>query len=151
MPGNDLDLSWLADAPVFIDSRQVGAFYDAVVGPAFKTVQLQVSAGQNEQSEIGRSEPQCGPARLVSLAEGRRRHGREQVHDQESQSIVLEPVENATRQLVQLCLHYLVNQEDRIRLVSSGTAIPLPEDISASPRMIAFVDVPPGTMFLPQA
>jgi hypothetical protein len=51
VPGNDLDLSWLADAPVFIDSRQVGAFYDAVVGPAFKTVQLQVSADQNEQSE----------------------------------------------------------------------------------------------------
>jgi WD40 repeat protein len=41
-----LDLSWLADAPVFIDSRQIGAFYDAVVGPAFRTVQLQVIASQ---------------------------------------------------------------------------------------------------------
>jgi hypothetical protein len=52
---------------------------------------------------------------------------------------------------VQLCLHYLVNQEDRIRLVSSGADIPHRDDISASPRMIAFVDVPPETMFLPQA
>ena len=38
------DLSWLADSPVFIDAQQVGAFYDAVVGPAFGTVELQVSA-----------------------------------------------------------------------------------------------------------
>jgi hypothetical protein len=45
------DLSWLADAPVFIDSLQVGAFYDAVLGPAFRAVELQVSAGQNEQLE----------------------------------------------------------------------------------------------------
>lgn len=42
------DLSWLADAPVFIDSQQIGAFYDAVVGPAFKTAQLQVTASQTE-------------------------------------------------------------------------------------------------------
>lgn len=155
MPGNDLDLSWLADAPVFIDSQQVGAFYDAVVGPAFKTVQLQVSAGRNEQS--GKSAGASLSAGLPALfpwlkadvnvnASGSKTRGR-----QEGQSIVLEPVENATRQLVQLCLHYVVNQEDRIRLVSSGAEIPHPEDISASPRMIAFVDVPPHTMFLPQA
>jgi hypothetical protein len=29
-------LSWLSDAPVFIDGQQVGVFYDA-----FKTVELQ--------------------------------------------------------------------------------------------------------------
>jgi hypothetical protein len=45
------DLSWLADSPVFIDSQQVGAFYDAVVGPAFRTVELQVSASHTEQLE----------------------------------------------------------------------------------------------------
>ena len=36
-------------------------------------------------------------------------------------------------------------------MVARGTEIPSREDISASPRMIAFIDVPPGTMFLPQA
>jgi len=34
------DLSWLADSPMFIDGQQIGAFYDAVVGPAFRTVEL---------------------------------------------------------------------------------------------------------------
>jgi hypothetical protein len=42
------DLSWLADSPVFIDSQQVGAFYDAVVGPAFRAVELQVTASWAE-------------------------------------------------------------------------------------------------------
>jgi hypothetical protein len=45
------DLSWLADAPVFIDGQQLGAFYDAVVGPAFRTVELQISTSQAEQRE----------------------------------------------------------------------------------------------------
>jgi hypothetical protein len=27
--GSEPDLSWLADAPVFIDGQQIGAFYDA--------------------------------------------------------------------------------------------------------------------------
>lgn len=45
------DLSWLADAPVFIDGQQIGAFYDAVVGRTFRAVQLQLSAGQTEQLE----------------------------------------------------------------------------------------------------
>jgi hypothetical protein len=45
------DLSWLADSPVFIDGQQVGAFYDAVVGPAFRTIELQVTAGRAEDME----------------------------------------------------------------------------------------------------
>jgi hypothetical protein len=48
---NAPDLSWLADAPMFIDSQQIDAFYDAVVGPAFRAVQMEVSAGQTEQLE----------------------------------------------------------------------------------------------------
>jgi hypothetical protein len=155
MTGNDLDLSWLADAPVFIDSQQVGAFYDAVVGPAFRTIQLQVSAGQTEQSakSTGVSLSAGLPALFPWLrADFGADAGRSKTRGhQEGQSIVLEPVENATRQLVQLCLHYVVNQEDRIRLVGSEAEIPHGDDISASPRMIAFVDVPPDTMFLPQA
>ena len=44
-------LSWLADAPLFIDSQLIGAFYDAVVGPAFRTVELQITAGRTEQAQ----------------------------------------------------------------------------------------------------
>jgi len=46
MPVNNSepDVSWMADAPVFIDGQQICAFYDAVVGREFRTVQLQLSA-----------------------------------------------------------------------------------------------------------
>ena len=53
--------------------------------------------------------------------------------------------------LVQLTPHYLSNQPERIRVLTRGTEVPGMEVISASPRMLAFIDVPQGTMFLPQA
>ena len=46
------DLSWLADSPMFIDGQQIGAFYDAVVGPAFRTVELQITAGLPSRRRI---------------------------------------------------------------------------------------------------
>jgi hypothetical protein len=49
--GSMPDLSWLADSPIFIDSQQINAFYDAVVGPAFRTVEVQISAGRTGQLE----------------------------------------------------------------------------------------------------
>ena len=157
MPVSDIVsvLSWLADAPIFIDSQQIDAFYDAVVGPAFRTVQLEFSQAQTEQLE--RSSGASLNAGLSALfpwlkadadAEAHRTRSRGR---QEGQNIVLQPIESAARQLVKLSLHYLVNQQDRICVVAGGANIPGKEDISASPRMIAFVDIPPDTMFLPQA
>jgi hypothetical protein len=150
-----LDLSWLADSPLFIDSRQVGAFYDAVVGPAFRTVELQVSAGQTQQLE--KSAAGRLNARLSSLFPWLKisadvETGRAATRgSQDGQSITLQPIDSAARQLVQLSLHYMVNQQERICVVSQDTQLPSDEAIAASPRMIAFIDVPPGTRFLPQA
>jgi hypothetical protein len=149
------DLSWLADSPLFIDSRQVGAFYDAVVGPAFRTVELQVSAGQNQQLE--KSAAGRLNAGLSSLFPWLKigadvETGRTATRGtQDSQSITLRPIDSAARQLVQLSLHYVVNQPTRICVVSQDTQLPGSDAIAASPRMLAFMDVPPGTMFLPQA
>ena len=70
---------------------------------------------------------------------------------QEGENIVLQPVESATRQLVELSLHYLVNQRDRIRLIGHGSPLPDRDAVGASPRMIAFVDACAGSRFLPQA
>jgi len=70
---------------------------------------------------------------------------------QDGQSITLQPVDSAARQLVQLSLHYLVNQPERICVVNQDTPFPGAEAIAVSPRMIAFVDIPAGTRFLPQA
>jgi hypothetical protein len=70
--------------------------------------------------------------------------------EQDGQSITLCPIDSAARRLVQLSLHYLVNQPDRICVVDQDAPIPEAEAIAASPRMIAFIDVPKGTRFLPQ-
>lgn len=69
----------------------------------------------------------------------------------EGSNIVLQPVESAARQLVELSLHYLVNQPGRNCVVGRDSLLPNSEAIAASPRMIAFVDAGPGTRFLPQA
>ena len=153
--GSEPELSWLADAPVFIDGQQIGAFYDAVVGRAFSAVQLQLSAGQTEQLERSAGgSVSAGSSPLfpwlkidAGVQAGRTRsRGR-----QAGQSVVLEPVESPSMRLVQLTLHYLSNQPDRLRVVTQGTGVPGKAEITTSPRMLAFIDVPPGTMLLPQA
>jgi hypothetical protein len=149
------DLSWLADSPVFIDSKQIGVFYDAVVGPAFRTVELQVTATQTQQLEksaagrLGSGLSGLFPWLKIDAGLEARRTATKA--GQDGQVITLQPIDSAARQLVQLSLHYLVNQPGRICVVGPGDPLPGAEAIAASPRMIAFIDVPPGTRFLPQA
>jgi hypothetical protein len=149
------DLSWLADSPMFIDSQQIGAFYDAVVGPAFRTVELQITASRTEQAQkTGGGSAIAGLSSLFPWlkAEAQIEGSRTAMHEQQDgQSIVLRPVESAARQLVQLSLHYLVNQPSRICLADRDTPLPDAAAIGVSPRMVTFVDVPPGARFLPQA
>src|ERR1700733_10424699 len=157
MPVNNSepDLSWLADAPAFIDGERIGAFYDAVLGREFRAVELRLSAGQTEQLERSAggsvnagSSPLFPWLKIDVGADTRKAKSRGRQGDQ---SIVLEPVESPSMRLVQLTLHYLSNQPGRICVVTRGTEGPGKEDIGATPRMLAFIDVPPGTMLLPQA
>jgi hypothetical protein len=149
------DLSWLADSPIFIDSQQINAFYDAVVGPAFRTVEVQISAGMSGQLEksagvrLGAGLPALFPWLKLNAdvdAASVTTRGR-----QEGSNVILQPVESAARQLVELSLHYLVNQPARICVVGQESPLPSSDAIAASPRMMAFVDASPGTRFLPQA
>jgi hypothetical protein len=152
---NEPDLSWLADAPVFIDSLQIDAFYDAVVGPAFKTVELQISAMETEQQETStRTSLNAGLSDLfpwLKIGVNAEKSKTKSRNSQEGKNTILQPVESATRRLVELSLHYLVNQQDRICAITQGQEIPSSQRISESPRMIAYIDVPPETIFLPQA
>ena len=86
----------------------------------------------------------------ASGVSGQERPGKH-IHAVDGQSIVLRPVKSAARQLVQLSLHYLVNQPSRICLADPDAPLPDAAAIGASPRMVAFVDVPPGARFPPQA
>jgi hypothetical protein len=111
-------LSWLADAPMFIDAAQVGSFYDAVIGPEFRTVQVQVSAERSIQlqksfgAKLGAGLPALFPwLKLDSEISVGRANTTGQV---EAQSVVVEPVENAGRQLMKLSLHCRANHSGRI-------------------------------------
>jgi hypothetical protein len=107
---------------------------DAVVGPAFRTVELQVTAGWAEQS--GKSAAGHLNAGLSALfpwlkvdagMQARKAATRTR---QDGQSITLQPVDSAARQLVQLSLHYLVNQPERICVVDQNTPFPGAEAIA---------------------
>jgi hypothetical protein len=62
---------------------------------------------------------------------------------QEGSNIIVQPIQSAARELVELSLHYLVNQPHRICTVGQESPLPGPDSIAASPRMIAFVDAGP--------
>ena len=51
---------------------------------------------------------------------------------QDGQTVTLQPVDSAARQLVQLALHYLVNQPQRICAVNQDTSFPGAETIAAA-------------------
>ena len=93
--------------------------YDAVVGPAFRTVELQVTAGWAEQSrEIYRGHLNAGLSALfpwLKVDAGVEAGKAATRARQDGQSITLQPVDSAARQLVQLSLHYLVNQPADLR------------------------------------
>jgi hypothetical protein len=44
-------LAWLADVPLFIDRPRVASFYDAVLRPAARPVQLRIAASRMKQLE----------------------------------------------------------------------------------------------------
>jgi hypothetical protein len=76
--GSEPDLSWLADAPVFIDGQQIGAFYDAVVGPGSGRPVSAFSGSDRAAGKIRREQRERGVVCVVSLAEVRRRCGNAQ-------------------------------------------------------------------------
>ncbi len=86
---------------MFIDSQQVSVFYDAVVGPAFRTVELQVSASQTDQLEksaaghLNAGLPALFPwLKIGADVEARRAAVRGR---QDGQSITVQPIDSAAR------------------------------------------------------
>lgn len=149
-------LAWLADVPLFIDRPRVASFYDAAFRPAARAVRLDISASQMKQMEkssgvsLGVSLPAWFPwLRFETTGDAGRNST---TGEQQQESISLEAVDNAERQLVELSLHYLVNLPSRVAIHdSTQSRFPIESEIIASPRMIAFVDAAPGVKIVPQA
>lgn len=156
-------LSWLADAPLFIDGPQVGAFYDAVVRPdhAEGAVTIAVSgshtSGSTTSGEVGVEASTGGflAALLPGLkASAKAGHGRTQEDTAaRERSIELNPIDNPQRQLIHLTLHYQTQQSQRWRITQGFDDLSWtePEYISALPRALLFLDVPHLRPIVPAA
>ena len=158
-------LAWLADAPLFIDKDQVASFYDAVVRPEGlqgKTV-ISLERLQAQSAKIqGSAGGELSVSKLITTflpfldIKAKAEVGGDigaTDSQKRGETVEFSPIETPQRQLVQLAIHYLANQPERVRVVSNPTQPGWydQEFISALPRALAFVDFPPRTKFIPMA
>jgi hypothetical protein len=157
-------LLWLLDAPLFIDTRQVEAFYDAILRPDYEGTSVTLSNSITTettfggQATVGAALPWFGKAEFSGNVA--RSHSRDEGRD-----TTLRPISNAYRHLLSLALHY-ASQPDHNRLViadTSGTMAtdsagePIldkwltPEFAEAPPRSLVFLDILPGSAIIPAA
>lgn len=158
MPEPDIPswLPWLAEAPLFIDATQVALFHDAVVADAFRVIQVQLTGEKSKQTEVSGGVKLSGALpkwfpwlHAEASGEAAAKRGWSQ---KEGEAVTLAPIETAGRRLVELALHYVANLPGRIWFHGEGAwRVPTDEEILESPRMLAFLDLPPATIFLPMA
>ncbi len=159
-------LAWLADAPMFIDAPQIAGLYNAVVKPEHETEKITLSLKKSRETTLaakGGVEGELGmsswlvkifpfiDAKAKVTGEG----GVEQMVGRErEEEIELRPVDTPQRQLVQLALHYVCNQRERMKIVydpMKGGDWLSNEFISAVPRGLVFLDFQPMSRFVPMA
>lgn len=161
-------MPWLADASMFIDEQQVGAFYDAVVQPEGRQAKivLQLEKYQDQQVEFkGMGKAKVSTSTLIKTlfpfldaevevsgeAGEVSKKGKKQ-----GETIEIHPIDTPQRRLVQLLLHYLWHFPERILIVLEDE---LEKDadwfdeefVLAVPRALSFIDFPKGTKFIPMA
>ena len=161
-------LSWLADAPLFIDADLVSRFHDAVVQPACKEGVAELTVDEQTINKLrGRmmAESELSPGSFLKLlstnfsfldfkvqaeGEGEIEHT---TGGHTSEKIQLHPIDTPQRQLVQLALHYTVNHPERLLVVDelSDEEWRSKETCLALPRAIVFLDIPPETLIIPMA
>lgn len=154
------ELFWLADAPLFIDRRQIEAFYDAVVRPTFKTSKLIDTAGEDiKVSVAGKTTTEVKVsfssfwAAIVAIfpalegkVGGELAGGRESISRAQT-NVELAPIDTPQRQLLLLTLHYI--QLHRAKLTRfyivqdpSNEVWRTPDFIRAVPRGLIYLELP---------
>ena len=166
------DLFWIADAPLFIDERLVGRFYDAVVRPKFEHVSSDSAEEElTEQNlagklgisgELGLSLPEF----LKPLKAGLKAEGAISLDEKHKESSTtknqLKYIWNSERKLEELARHYLAHHPNRI-VTARGVLKEDPTQASKKwyqldqnfytnvPRPVAFFDLSPKTILIPTA
>ena len=172
-PKSELDdfvgtnLGWLADAPLFIDGDRIEGFYNAVVQPTHEQegVKLQVTkttsdriktnfgvTGELSLGSLGQLFAGLLPSAKASAEAKQESEGIQS--EEEFNEIILRPITTPQTQLVQLTLHYLINQPERLfvlddlsdpsrRSGSSSKGFWRSSDtISKVPRELVFLNLP---------
>jgi hypothetical protein len=157
------ELLWLLDAPLFIDSKQVDAFYDAILRPDYEAVSETLSNSLTTGTKVGAGTtvgaalPWFAKAELAANLSRSHATGRDY-------SATISPISNSHRHLLALALHYATRGDGRLAIANlrSSTAsspgsssLPVqwltPEFIDEVPRALVFLDVPVGTKLIPAA
>src|SRR5207302_6083963 len=124
VPAQELpaELLWLLDAPMFIDEKQVDAFYDAVVRPDYEGTSLTLSDTVSKSTTFGGGVTIGAALPWFAKAEGevKAEHSRGRDRGQER---TLRPVANSYRHLLTLALHYASSDDvkDRVLLANTET------------------------------
>lgn len=152
------NLGWLADAPLFINSQLVASFYDAVARPPGEIKLMRYNLASGFKAGVGATlglsaEANTGEilAKLAGwfpslMAKATVEGQATATTSRESQEeIVIESIDTPQRQLIQLCVHYLLNYPDRlfiVRDIANDNEWRSPQIISNSPRALVFLDLP---------
>jgi hypothetical protein len=151
-------LTWLADAPLFIGASKVDALSDATWRPDW----VEVSRGELESEEVEDVVTTEGNVSAKVFFPGLFKFGasggaslasRDSFGSQHSS--MYEPLRSPHRDLVHLAFHYLKNHRDRVRVLQFGGSQKSKKDWDADlgrlPKVLAFIDFAPNTIFLPIA
>jgi len=166
LEGEIRHLSWLADAPLFIDSRQIEGFYDAVVRPEYQGGAITISSSYLER--IGTEKKISGGIKIALLkwfpflspeigADVERTKTKEEEQAEEL-TIELRPVDSPHRRLIHLAFHYEYSLPDRRAVYSPDmrtdeweSRASLEAFIQGIPRALSFIELPPETYLMPTA
>lgn len=149
-------LLWLLDAPLFIDEVQVEAFYDAALRPELDATAVRLSEAVSNKFggdvSFGTFVPGLSIKATGSTSRTRGKNAEYAV------------VSNPYRHLLSVALHYVSNLPSRMKTVTyeasagryqvieaGNEAWRSSDFISALPRALLFMDLPPGTKFIPAA
>lgn len=158
------ELLWLLDAPLFIDAKQVDAFYNAVLRPDYEGTSITLSDSITKettfggQTTVGVALPWFGKAEVTANAQ--RSLSRDQGRD-----ATLKPISNSYRHLLSVALHYASQQvNDRLVIAdttgsratnSMGDSVSdrwlTNKFVETAPRALVFLDLSPGTKIIPSA
>lgn len=162
-PGEPLpsQLLWLADAPLFIDARQVEAFYDAVLQPDYEEIGKSFGRSVSSETTFGGDLTLGTMFSPLVKGEAGLSAGHKRGKAQESGS-TWNRVANPYRHLLALVLRYATETSLHSRLViadpaacvdAAGATVDLgdAEYLRQGPRAMIMLELGPGTKFVPAA